>query len=129
MCNLCQSTPRDRRAVALLAIVVLAIFLATLLPAPIVEMAKAKIGLPYLNATAHVLLFFALGWVLPFVSRRVMLWHVLGLALFLALTTEGLQHFAVMRHPSWDGVAQDMAGATLALLAGLVWRKTRPRRP
>lgn len=47
------------------------------------------------------------------------LWRVMGLALCLALATEGLQFFAVDRHPRWIDVGIDLAGmlAALALVA------------
>lgn len=111
---------------ALFVLVVIAIFVGTLAPGPIVGVAQVWIGLPYLQETAHVLLFFALGCAFPPLSQRVKAWHVLLLALFLALTTEGLQHFAVARHPSWDGVAADMAGAAIAVFLGalrIMWRR------
>jgi len=48
-------------------------------------------------------------------------------ALLLALLTEGLQFFAMDRHPRWLDVGIDMAGATAGLLlveAVRVFRKS-----
>ena len=45
--------------------------------------------------------------------------RVLAAALALALLTEGLQHFASHRDPSWFDVGLDTAGAGLGLL--LAW--------
>ena len=45
---------------------------------------------------------------------RPLAWSVAGIVLFslaLALLTEGLQFFAIDRHPRWIDVGIDMAGA------------------
>jgi len=47
---------------------------------------------------------------------------LLLVALALALLTEGLQFFAIDRHPGWDDVGIDMAGAAAGLLLGRVGR-------
>ena len=70
----------------------------------------------WVSSGAHLVLFFGMAlvlWVRPLVwpTQRVLL-----AALALALLTEGLQFFAIDRHPRLMDVGIDMAGALLALL-------------
>ena len=63
------------------------------------------------SALAHFLLFALAGVCLgraPFSLRPL---TVLGIALLAALATEGLQHFAVGRHPRLKDVGIDLLGA------------------
>ena len=70
-------------------------------------------------ALAHIVLFAAICFTVPPAQFwRVRPWHVLVLGLVLALSTEGLQFFAVERHPNLDGVAQDMIGAFMGWALG-----------
>jgi VanZ family protein len=69
-----------------------------------------------LTKVAHFVLFACLACVArlpPLAWSRV---RVLAAALALALLTEGLQHFAAHRDPSWFDVGTDMGGAALGLL-------------
>jgi VanZ family protein len=43
-------------------------------------------------------------------------WRVLLAGLVLALLSEGLQFFAIERHPRWLDVGIDMAGVVLAVV-------------
>jgi VanZ family protein len=55
---------------------------------------------------------------------------VLLAALALALLTEGLQFFAIDRHPRWLDVGIDMGGALLGVaLASLLSRANNPAQP
>lgn len=68
------------------------------------------------SSLGHFILFCGMAWVasspsLAWPWQRVML---AGLAL--ALLTEGLQFFAIERHPRWVDVGIDMAGLCLGLL-------------
>ncbi len=77
---------------------------------------------------AHFVLFASLAGVARVPPLRQSVARVLAGALVLSLLTEGLQHFASHRDPSWFDVGIDMAGAGLGLLvAGLVqrWRLLR----
>jgi VanZ family protein len=63
-------------------------------------------------------LFTAIAWV---ASARPLVWRWSTLLLFalgLALMTEGLQFFAIDRHPSWRDVGIDLCGAFLGMLLG-----------
>lgn len=68
-----------------------------------------------LSSWAHLLLFTSMS----LVATRPLAWpwlRVLLAALALALLTEGLQYFAIDRHPRWIDVGIDLAGAVLGVL-------------
>jgi hypothetical protein len=94
---------------------VAALFVGTLMPGSWKVAASAPFPLAIdLAALAHVAVFAGICFTLPQAQFwKVRSWHVLALGLVLALLTEGLQFFAVERHPNVAGVAQDMAGAFL----------------
>lgn len=72
-----------------------------------------------LAALAHVALFAAICYLLPLARWwRVRTWQLFAVALGLALATEGLQFFAIDRHPNLAGVIQDMTGATIGWAVG-----------
>jgi hypothetical protein len=72
-----------------------------------------------LAAVAHIVLFAGICFMMaPARFWNVKSWHVLTIGLSLALATEGLQFFAVGRHPNLAGVLQDMIGAVLGLAFG-----------
>ena len=75
-----------------------------------------------LSAWAHFVMFVGMAWV----THRHLAWpwhRVLLAALALALLSEGLQFFALDRHPSMLDVGIDMAGAGLGLLAVQAWMR------
>ena len=94
------------------ALIVL-LFIGTLIPGSWKHAATAPFQSPVdLAALAHVALFAAICFMVP-IARfwPVRSWHLPTLGLGLALLTEGLQFFAIDRHPNLAGVYQDMVGA------------------
>ena len=109
-------TPQFARR--LLAFLVLLVLLGTQMPgawrADVVESLHAP---GVLSSVAHFVLFCAMA-LLACVRPLAWPWmRAILLALALALITEGLQFFAIDRHPRWLDVGIDMGGA----LAGMVW--------
>ena len=92
-----------------------ALFVGTLVPGSWKDAAAAPFASPVdLAVLAHVALFAGICFTLPPAQFwRVKSWHVLVLGLALALLTEGLQFFAIDRHPNVAGVTQDMAGTLI----------------
>ena len=117
--------PLSRKsALALLAVLLVLLIFGTQMPGAWRDEAFRVTHLPWqLTKVAHFVLFACLACVarVPPLGQSVA--RVLAGALVLALLTEGLQHFAQQRDPSWFDVGIDMAGAGLGLLlAGLVQR-------
>lgn len=81
--------------------------------------AEHSVHAPFpLSSWGHLVLFTGIALVL---SMRPIAWlaaRVVLLALGLALLTEGLQFFAVDRHPRLIDVGIDMTGALLGLVCG-----------
>ena len=106
----------DRFARRFLALQVLLLLVGTLMPGAwrgSVEHAVAS-SLP-LSSLAHFVMFAGMALVL---AARPLAWRVARIvlaALALALLSEGLQFFAIDRHPRWVDVGIDLAGA----LAGI----------
>lgn len=99
----------------ILALLTCVLFFGTLMPGSWKAAATPAARL-FVNpaAVAHVVLFAAICFVLPlarFGATRP--WQVPALALGLAFLTEGLQFFAIDRHPSLAGVAYDLAGGAM----------------
>jgi hypothetical protein len=92
-----------------------ALFVGTLMPGSWKSAALDPLSGPIdLAALAHLTLFVAIAFVMPLAGWwNVRPWHVLGVGLCLALLTEGLQFFAVERHPNLAGVVQDVTGTLL----------------
>ena len=105
-----------RLAHSLLALHLLALFVGTQMPGAWRDGIESGVHAPFpLSSLAHFVVFTSMALVL---AVRPLSWpagRVLLLALALALLTEGLQFFAVNRHPRWVDVGIDMAGALLAL--------------
>lgn len=125
---------RDRLMRCVLGAQVAALFIGTMMPGGVrnriqdnVEQGLTVSGL-HLSSMAHLVLFACMAFT---ASRRPFHWpalHVLLAALALALVSEGLQHFAIDRHPRWIDVGIDMAGALAGLgLSGLVSLCFSPR--
>ena len=121
------SRPRLKLATVLL---VAGIFVATLAPVTWINAALSHVNLPpAVQSMTHVLMFIALAVVLLRAWPALGLWRLLGLTLLLAVITETLQHFAIGRHPSLQGVAYDMAGVCLGLVGSAAMRATWSRTP
>jgi VanZ family protein len=80
-----------------------------------------------LAVLAHVGLFAVICGLLPRARPWALrAWHVPAVGLALALATEGLQFFAVDRHPSAAGLAQDMLGTCIGWAVGQRWLAALP---
>ena len=108
----------------LVAVVIVGLFVGTLMPGGWRDGVVRSLNPPIdLSITAHVLLFATLALLLPSARPGVMPESVLALSLVLAFLTEGLQFFAIDRHPGLVSVGYDMAGASLGLIAGALGRR------
>ncbi len=77
------------------------------------------------SSLAHFVLFTVMALSLratPFCARPM---PVMAFAMFLALLTEGLQHFAIDRHPRLLDVGIDLSGALIGLAVVFLKRKYR----
>jgi len=103
----------SRRALALLLTLAIILFVGTLMPGELKERLEHRMGpaLPW-STVAHFALFAAIA-LLPVYGRAPVpaLSRSLALAVLLACTTEGLQHWIPGRHPLWRDVGIDLAGA------------------
>ena len=102
----------------LMTFLLLVLLVGTLMPGAWRSGIESSVHAPLgLSSLAHFVLFACMAWLQ---MVRPMNWSAtrIGLtALALALLTEGLQFFAVERHPRWVDVGIDLAGA----LTGLSW--------
>jgi len=120
---------RTSLCLGLLTLQLACLVLGTQMPGAWRDGLQGAIGLPFgVSSWAHFVLFggmAALAVARPLQWR----WHwVLLAALALALLTEGLQFFALDRHPRWLDVGIDMGGALLGVaLGGLSTDATRPK--
>lgn len=113
----------SRPAARLLTVALLALlFLGTLMPGAWKDAATRPFGNGIdLPALAHVVLFAAIFSMVPLACFwKVKFWHAPALGLALALLTEGLQYFAIDRHPNLAGIVQDLIGALIGAAVG--WR-------
>jgi hypothetical protein len=92
---------------------IIVLFIGTLMPGSWKDSATKPFPTTIdLAALAHIAIFAGICFTaLPARFWNIEPWHVLALGLALALLTEGLQFFAVERHPNLAGVTQDMIGA------------------
>lgn len=108
-----------RFARVLLGLQLLALFVGTQMPG--VWRASVEQGLhaPFgVSSWAHFVLFASMACLQRWQPLAWPIGRVLLGALFLALLTEGLQFFAIDRHPRWVDVGIDLAGTVAGL--GLV---------
>ena len=108
----------SRRGVwVLLAVHVLALLVGTLMPnawrTGIVQGLHAP---SVVSSWAHFVLFAGMALLLLLRPVAWPVWRVLLAGLALALLSEGLQFFAMDRHPRWRDVGIDMAGVVLAVV-------------
>ena len=118
-----------RFARRLLLLQVLLILIGTQMPGAWRAGIEGSLHAPFeLSSWAHFVLFVGMAMV---AYSRPLAWpwqRVLLAALGLALLTEGLQFFAIDRHPRWLDVGIDLAGALAgALLIMTIARLRKPR--
>ena len=83
----------------------------------------ATLGVPgAVSPIAHFVLFCGIAAVAYIAPLRWPGFRVVVLTLALALLTEGLQFFAMDRHPRWIDVGIDMAGVLTTMMSVLVLR-------
>jgi hypothetical protein len=111
----------NRLANGLLFVQLMLLFVGTQMPGAWRAGLEASLHSPWgLSSWAHFAIFAGMAFV-AFARPLAWPWHrVLLAALGLALLTEGLQFFAIDRHPRWVDVGIDMAGA-LTSLAMVRW--------
>lgn len=106
-----------RLAWQLLMLQVFLLLVGTLMPGVWRTGIESTLNAPTsLASWAHLGIFAGMAWV---AAARPLAWsgqRVLLAALALALATEGLQFFALERHPRWRDVGIDLGGAGLGLL-------------
>jgi VanZ family protein len=97
---------------ALIGLQLLALLVGTQMPGAWRSGAVQTLHAPsWVSSLGHFVLFAGMAMVL---AARPLAWPVARIALAalaLALLTEGLQFFAIDRHPRWLDVGIDMAGA------------------
>lgn len=119
----------SRCARSLLVLHLLALLVGTQMPGAWRDGVESSLHAPSsLSSWAHFALFASMALVLlvrplAWPARRVVL-----MALALALLTEGLQFFALERHPRWMDIGIDMAGTVLALAGVAVRHQFRHHR-
>jgi hypothetical protein len=102
-----------------------ALFVGTLMPGSWKDAAASPFPRSLdLAVIAHIALFAGICFTMaPARFWDVRSWHVLTVGLALALLTEGLQFFAIERHPNLDGVLQDMIGVVGGVGVGAAARR------
>lgn len=88
---------------------------------------EASLHAPFgLSSWAHFVMFTAMAWVAS--SPLMWSWQRIFLAaLSLALLSEGMQYFAIDRHPRLIDVGIDLAGAGLGLMVAWAGSKYTAR--
>lgn len=112
-----------RFAQRLLLLQLLLLFIGAQMPGAWRAAIEGSLHAPFgLSSWAHFVLFAGMAWV-AYSWPLAWSWHrVLLAALGLALLTEGLQFFAIGRHPRMIDVCIDLAGA-LAAVVSIFFRK------
>jgi len=102
----------ERLSKAVLSVQILLLLVGTLMPgawrSAVEQSVHAGFGL---SSWAHFVLFASMAWLQTVSPLRWPLRRVLLIALALGLVTEGLQFFAIDRHPRWIDIGIDLAGA------------------
>lgn len=118
-----KQLPRNT-AIAVLAVLLALLLFGTQMPGDWRDEAIRVTHLPWqMTKVAHFVLFACLAGVARVLPLGQSIVRILAAALVLGLLTEGLQHFAQARDPSWLDVGIDMAGAGLGVL--LAWAAFR----
>lgn len=124
--RLVQMTISRKTAVSLQCLLLVALLVGTQMPGSWRHAVESSLQGPQgLSSWAHAITFALMAWLarstpLAWSWRRVLL-----LALALALLTEGLQFFAMDRHPRWIDVAIDMAGTLSGMALDALHRLIR----
>lgn len=81
----------------------------------------ATLGVPgVVSPIAHFVLFCGIAAVAYIAPLRWTGFRVVVLTLALALLTEGLQFFALDRHPRWIDIGIDMAGVLVGMVCAVL---------
>ncbi len=111
----------------LLAVLLVLLLFGTQMPGAWRDEAFRVSHLPWqMTKVAHFVIFACMAGLVHAAPLRWSLARVLLAALALALLSEGLQHFASHRDPSWPDVGIDMAGAALGLAIVRGWALKNP---
>jgi VanZ family protein len=103
-------------ASTLLVVLLVLLLFGTQMPGAWRDEAFRITQLPWqMTKVAHFLLFAAMACLARMPPLGQSMARVVLVAFALALLTEGLQHFASQRDPSWLDVGVDMAGMALGL--------------
>jgi VanZ family protein len=95
----------------------LAFLVGTQLPGPMRGAMEAELGLPFpISSLAHFVLCAGIAAVLLCKPIDIGAFKVLLLMLALGFFTEGMQFFAIDRHPRWVDVFIDLSGAATSIL-------------
>lgn len=107
----------NRDAERLLALLVLVLFVGTQMPGAWRNAAQNSISPDWgLSSSAHFALFASMAWLARVQPLKLSIARIGLKALALALLTEGLQTFAIDRHPSWSDVGIDLFGTLVGLV-------------
>jgi hypothetical protein len=114
----------------LLVALVLVLFFGTLMPGHWKEAGTRPFASVLdLAAASHVVLFALISFLVPRAQFwAVRPWHVFALGAALALATEGLQFFAVDRHPNLAGLCWDLIGTVIGWSVGRMVAASRLQR-
>jgi hypothetical protein len=107
----------NKDAERLLALLVLVLLVGTQMPGAWCDAAQNSISPDWgLSSGAHFLLFASMAWLARVQPLKLSITRIGLKALTLALLTEGLQTFAIDRHPSWSDAGIDLFGTLVGLV-------------
>lgn len=107
----------------------LALLVGTLMPGYMRDAMQDSLVPPAvpLSAMGHILCFFLMAGAIRVSALRLKNWQIAMAAVMLGALTEGMQHFAVERHPRLLDVVYDLSGALLGLFViRLADKRTEP---
>lgn len=103
-------------AKGLLTALIVALYVGTQMPGAWRDGIQQALSSPIaLSSPAHVFLFLCIAFVAAIPPLQWPLSRILWVACLLAVTTEGLQFFAIDRHPRLRDIGFDFAGVFLGL--------------
>lgn len=109
----------------LVAISLATLLFGLLMPADWTAVAARALDVPVqAKGWFHTGMFAVLFALIPAAAPRLTAWQLLVLAASLAIGTEAMQIFAIGRDPSWTGVRQDLTGALIGCMLGMLVRRT-----
>jgi len=110
-------------------LLVLALLVGTLIPGAWRKAVESGLGTPsFLPSLAHFVLFLGMALAARLRPLAFSVICIAVAALGLGLLSEGLQFFAVDRHPRWRDVGIDFAGALVGLACAEVVSRYSGRR-